>query len=323
MRKRLATCLAVTALIVSGCGGSSGDSGSGSANGTSEGSGGPKQVLFVTVLLADANWAQVNSCFSDAANKYGYQASIIAPSTESNDVPHSLQLIEQAIAQKPDALVVVPLDAPAYSSVLQKAKAAHIPVFALGLDAEKPDLRVAARITDFEKFGAEGADLMAKATDGKATIGVTISAPNLQNQTVATKAFKQRIQDKYPGMKVVADVYNTTDLTKGAEVLRGMYLAHPDINAVWSPDGRGGIDAAQGARALRKKPGEITIIGSDHLPQVVADLKSGWEYASPNFVSCNWGTYTVDAIREYFQSGHVAKPLVDVPSVVWTQKKPE
>lgn len=320
----LALALALASSALAACGGSSSSSSkAGSTTIAPAASSGKKRIIFVTVLLADANWAAVNACFSDQAAKYGYLASIVAPSTETNDVPHSVQLISEAIAQHPDMLVVVPLDPPAYDNVLQQAKSARVPVIAMGIDTHTPAERVAGVITDFNQFGQQGADLMAKATGGHATIGVTISAPDVANQVTAVKAFEQRIKQKYPGMKVVTEVYNTTDFTKGAATLRNMLTAYPNINAVWSPDGRGGIDAANAARALGKKPGQITIIGSDHLPQVVTDLQAKWEYASPNFVSCNWGKYAVDAAHQYFTTGTVVPKVQLVPNIIWTQQHPQ
>ncbi len=192
----------------------------------------------------------------------------------------------------------------------------------MGIDSSKPDKRVGFVGTDFAAFGREGADLLAKATGEKAVIGITSAGPDVQPHVVAIKAFKEQIKAKYPNMKVVQEVFNPTDYVKGAEILRGMLVGHSDITAVWSPDGRGGIDAAAAARQLRKKPGDITIIGSDHLPQVSADLKSGWQYASPNFVSCNWGKFAVDAMDEYFKTGTVAKNVNYVPNVIWTKDNP-
>lgn len=324
----VALAVGVVSIVIAACGSSSSSNSSGAkvgstSLGATKASGGKKRIVFVTVLLADANWAGVNACFSDEAAKYGYLASIVAPSTETNDVPHSVQLISEAISQHPDALVVVPLDPPAYDNVLQQAKAAHVPVIAMGLDTHTPDERVAAVITDFNKFGQQGADLLAKATGGHATIGVSITAPDVANQVTAVKAFKQRIAQKYPGMKVVTEIYNTTDFTQGTEKYRSMFTAYPNINAVWSPDGRGGIDAANAARELGKKPGQITIIGADHLPQVISDLQSKWEYASSNFVSCNWGKYAVDAAHQYFTKGKVTPQVQLVPNIIWTQKHPQ
>ena len=52
---------------------------------------------------------------------------------------------------------------------------------------------------------------------------------------------------------------------------------------------------------MGKQPGDITIIGADHLPKVADDLAKGWQYASIAFVGCGWGEGTVNALDAHFK----------------------
>ena len=282
---------------------------------------GRKKITFVTVLLADANWSAVNSCFNDRAVELGYSPSIIAPSSEKNDIPGMLDLIEQAVISKPDALVVVPLNPPSFNEVLAKAKDAEVPVFTMTFDSEKPEDRIAFVGTDFGGVGRQGADVLAGAMGEKAVIGVLSAGADVAPHVIAIDEFKRYIGEKYPNMKVVAEDFIPIDYVKAAEIARGMILAHPDINAFWSPDGRGGIAAANAMRDLNRR-GDFTIVGADHLPQVVADLEAKDQFASVNFVSCNWGRGVVDKIDEYFKTGTVVEPVNYVDNVLWTQENP-
>ncbi len=283
--------------------------------------GGRKKITFVTVLLADANWSSVNSCFNDRAVDLGYLPTIIAPSSEKNDIPGMLDLIEQAIISKPDALVAVPLNPPSFNEVFAKAREAEVPVFTMTFDSEKPEDRIAFVGTDFAGVGRQGADVLAGAMGEKAVIGVLSAGADVAPHVIAIEEFKKYIGEKYPNMKVVAEDFIPIDYVKAAEIARGMILAHPDINAFWSPDGRGGIAAANAMRDLKRR-GDFTIVGADHLPQVTADLITKDQFASVNFVSCNWGRGIVDKIDEYFKTGKVVETVNYVDNVLWTQENP-
>lgn len=100
-----------------------------------------------------------------------------------------------------------------------------------------------------------------------------------------------------------------------------MLVAHPEINVIYSPDGLGGIAGALAARDLRKQPGDIIIVGSDHLPQVKADIEAGWETASLALVSCNWGKGVLDAFEQYF-NGTLTNNVIVTPAVLYNKDNP-
>src|SRR6266550_2265488 len=165
---RLPAALVSIAVLVAGCGGSSTTSGGGSATAG-------KKITFVTALIADANWASVNTCFTDHAKQLGMVPTLIAPPNETASNPGMVSLTEQAITTKPDGLVVVPLVAAAFDTVLDKAKSDKIPVVSIILDTSRPDQRIALVFTDPASYGTQGADIVGDAAKGKGNIGILYS----------------------------------------------------------------------------------------------------------------------------------------------------
>jgi ABC-type sugar transport system substrate-binding protein len=139
--------------------------------------------------------------------------------------------------------------------------------------------------------------------------------------------FRKVIAEKYPDMTIVGDDTilspgGNRDLVKTTEIARGFLVAHPEVDTIWSPDGQGGIAAAGAARDLGKQPGEITIIGADHLPKVADDLAKGWEYASIAFVGCGWGNGTVDALDGFFKGTLTEGATIYTENTIYNKENP-
>ena len=285
------------------------------------------KITFVAPLLADANWSGLNACVVSKSAELGYDLTMVAPINETASTADMVSLTEQAIAAGAQGLIVVPLVAASWDNVLASAKTKNIPVIAMGVDTSTPDQRNAFVGTDFKAYGAQSADLIAKAKP-KATVGILYSGPETTNQVDAIKVFRQTIKDKYPDIKIVGDDTilspgGNRDLVKTTEIARGFMVAHPEVDTIWSPDGQGGIAAAGAARDLGKKPGDITIIGADHLPKVSEDLKAGWEYASIAFVECHgWGEGSVVALDQHFKGTLKEGSTIYTTPAVFTKENP-
>jgi ABC-type sugar transport system substrate-binding protein len=286
-----------------------------------------KKITFVAPLLADANWSGLNACVVSKSAELGYDLTMVAPINETASTADMVSLTEQAIVAGAEGLIVVPLVAASWDNVLASAKSKNIPVIAMGVDTSKPDQRNAFVGTDFAAYGQQSAELVAKAKP-KAVVGILYSGPETTNQVTAIKVFRKVIADKYPDIKVVGDDTilspgGNRDLVKTTEIARGFMVAHPEVDTLWSPDGQGGIAAAGAVRDLGKKPGDITIIGADHLPQVSADLKAGWEYASIAFVECHgWGEGSVIALDQHFKGTLKEGSTIYTIPAVFTKENP-
>jgi galactofuranose transport system substrate-binding protein len=283
-----------------------------------------KKITYVAPLIADANWQGVNTCVQSEADKLGFDVNIVAPINETASTAEMVSLTEQAIAAGAEGLIVVPLVAESWNDVLAKAKEKGIPVIAMGVDTAKPDQRNAFVGTDFDAFGAQAADVVAEATGGKGVIGILYSGPETTNQVQSIKVFRQKVAEKYPDMKIVGDDTiispgGNRDLVKTTEVARSFLTANPEVNTIWSPDGQGGIAAANAAREMGKKAGEITIIGADYLPKVAADIAEGWQYGSIAFVACPWGEGPVQALDAHFKGTLEEGSTIYTPNIVYTK----
>lgn len=279
-----------------------------------------KKVTFVTALLADANWAGGNKCWNDEVTALGFEGTMVAPQGETASNADMVTLTEQAIATKPDAIEIVPLNPTAWDDVLGKVKAAGIPTVALLFEPSSKDLRTAIVLTNNTEYGTAGADLMITATGGTGKVGILWGGPDLANQVEAIKGFKAQIAAKAPGLTVVAEAINIVGGNRSpeaqAEIARGMLVANPEINAIYTPDGGGAVAAVDAAKELNKQPGDIKIIGSDHLPKVADAIATDWMFASVGYPFCAWGKAAVDTMDQIFK-GTLTQTEIVIPSQIY------
>jgi ribose transport system substrate-binding protein len=279
-----------------------------------------KKVTFVTALIADANWAGGNKCWNDQVTALGFEGTMVAPQGETASNADMVTLAEQAIANKPDAIEVVPLNPTAWDDVLGKLKAANIPTVALLFEPSSKDLRTAIVLTNNTEYGTAGADLMITATGGTGKVGILWGGPDLANQVEAIKGFKAQIAAKAPGLSVVAEEINIVGGNRSpeaqAEIARGMLVANPEINAIYTPDGGGAVAAVDAAKELNKQPGDIKIIGSDHLPKVADAIATGYMFASVGYPFCAWGKAAVDTMDQIFK-GTLTQTEIVIPSQIY------
>ena len=96
------------------------------AAGTSAGGTGKKVSIIASVPPTDHGWlGAISKNAKDAAGQYD---DVDFELLQAADADSQAQQIEQAIAKKPDALVVLPQDGAALTPVAQKAETAGIPV---------------------------------------------------------------------------------------------------------------------------------------------------------------------------------------------------
>jgi ribose transport system substrate-binding protein len=299
---------------------------SASAPPSGEASGSGKTLTFISALLADANWAGGNECWLARAEELGYTANIVAPQNETASNADMVALTEQAIAEGPDGIEVVPLVPAAFDDVLGRARDASIPVVALVFDATSPDLRTALVATDNAVYGQTGAELLVEATGGTGKVGILWAGPDVQNQLVAKDAFNEYLAANAPDLEVVAEAIHIVGGNRSpeamAEVARGMLVANPEITAIYTPDGGGAVAAVDAVKELGKQPGEITIIGSDYLPKVADGIRTGYMHASVAYPFCEWGRAAVDALDQAINGTLTESEILLPPTIYNAENNP-
>jgi simple sugar transport system substrate-binding protein len=208
-------------------------------------------------------------------------------STNEYSIEKYVQLIEQAIATKPDGLVVSITDAQALDAVLRKAISLGVPLIAFNT----PDLRdAAARIpyltfvgTDYYQDGKKaGEHALAHAKAGEIPLPKQVLCANADATHGGLVARCQGMTDAMKGAGVKAETLATDwDPARAADILSAYLARNPDVNYIYAVTGDLGPTVRNVCNKMGLHPDlgdkahKVTIIGVDDSPVSLSGVKAG------------------------------------------------
>ena len=146
---------------------------------------------------------------------------------EAADADSQAQQIEQAIADKPDVLVVLPQDGAALTPVAQKAEKAGIRVVNIDRLFTAPDAATATILGDNYQIGVLAATYIADQLKCQGNVVEIQGLAGISVTTDRTKGFTDTLKKKCPGggIKIVASQPGDFNPDKGLTVMENILQA--------------------------------------------------------------------------------------------------
>jgi len=193
------------------------------------------------------------------------------------DVARQIDLVEQMIAQRVDAIVIAPADSKALVAVCKKAQDAGIVVvnidnqFDAAVLADKqakipfvgPDNRKGAR--------AVGETLAKRLKPGD-KVAIIEGAPNAFNAVQRKLGFEDAM--KAGGMQIVSSQSGYWETEKANQVAAAVITEHPDLKAMLCANDSMALGAVAALRAAGKSD-QVLVVGYDNIAAVQQLLKEG------------------------------------------------
>lgn len=234
----------------------------------------PSDLKFITVVKSTAfNWfKRMETGIQEFSKDTGVKAVMQGPSKA--DAALQLQVVEDAIAQKPDALLVVPFKPETLEPALKKALEQGIVVITHeASNAQNVTYDIEA--FDNAAYGRHLMDELAKRMnyEGKYVVFVGSLTSTTHNEWVDAAIAWQK--EKYPKMQFIGTKYETNDdVQKAYQIMKDLLKTHPDIKGV---QGSSAVDVVGAGQAIEEAglAGKIAVVGTS-IPSYAGDLlKSG------------------------------------------------
>ena len=195
-------------------------------------------MKFITVVKSTGfNWfRRMETGVQEYARDTGLQAVQHGPSKA--DAALQLQVIEDAIAQKPQAVLVVPFEVEAVEPVLKKARDQGIVV----VTHEASNIRDQSAVYDVEPFdnaayGRHMMDELAKNMGGRGKYVVFVGSLTSRSHNEWVDAAVSHQKEAYPGMPLAGGRNETSD----DPICRRAVFRVATSNACCWPNGRPAI----------------------------------------------------------------------------------
>jgi ribose transport system substrate-binding protein len=217
-------------------------------------------------------WQAVKAGAEKAAKQYNVKITFEGPESEAM-VDKQIEMIEAALAKNPSAICLAALDSKAAIPLLEKAKAANIPVigFDSGVDSDIP---VATCATDNAAAAAMAADKMAELIGGSGKVGVIVHDQTSRTGIDRRDGFLNRMKEKYPNITVLPVQYGAGDQLKSTDLAKAIIQSNPDIKGFFGANEGSIIGVLNSVKEL-KMEGKISVIGYDSGKQQIAAIKDG------------------------------------------------
>ena len=219
-------------------------------------------------------WQAVKMGAEKASTEFKVKITFEGPENESQ-VDKQIEMLQAALDKKPNAICFAALDSKAAIPLLEKAKAAKIPVigFDSGVDSDIP---VATAATNNIAAAAFAADKMAELIGKEGEVAVIVHDQTSRTGIDRRDGFVNQIKNKYPNIKIVDIQYGGGDQLKSTDLAKAIIQARPNLKGFFGAN-EGSIIGVLNAVKELKKEGKIVVIGYDAGKQQKDAVRSGAE----------------------------------------------
>ena len=284
LRAVLAALALVAALVFAACGDTQDDQSSSSNESTSASSDDNKvdpnaeipqglKTVSIPKQLGNPYEEFEHSGVDEALKELGGSNRISGPTDAG--ASSQIAIINAAVQQKPDAIIIAGNDPNAIAPALKQAAQRGIKV--VGMDSDvAPDARsVFVNQVTTELVGQNQVESIGKQIDYKGEIAILSATANATNQNAWIKVMKETLKKpKYKDMKLVKVAYGDDDDQKSFQETQGLIQAYPNLKGIISPTT---VGVAAAARYLSSSPqkGKIKLTGLGFPNQMRKFVKDG------------------------------------------------
>jgi ribose transport system substrate-binding protein len=260
----------IVALLVSACGGAATPAPEQAASD----SGAKPYIPVISKGFQHLFWQAVRQGSEKAAADFNVDITFEGPETEAQ-VDKQMEMLQTAIDKKPAAICFAAVDSKAAIPLLEKAKAAGIPIigFDSGVDSDIP---VTTAATNNVAAAAMAADKMVELMGGAGEVAIIAHDQTSRTGIDRVDGFTNQVKDKYPDITIVDTQYGGGDQLKSTDLAKAIILAHPEIKGFFGANEGSIIGVLNAVKELGKE-GQIVVIGYDSGQQQMDAVRAGTE----------------------------------------------
>jgi ribose transport system substrate-binding protein len=274
------------------------------------------RIVIVTKALDSEFWQTLKSGAEEAARQHpDIELSVLAPEREIN-IDQQVSILEDQILKKVSALAVVPGGVAEVTPVLDKAKAAGIPVLIVDNDTPWPG-KLCYIGTDNRVGGKLAGDYLVKILAGHGKVAIIRGVLGVSSHDDRVAGFQEAIAQA-PGIQLVTIQPANSERSLGLTVMENLLTSHPELNAVFVTNDQMALGAMEGV-AAQHLTGKIFVVGFDAGKEAVRAVKSGAISAVIAQYPANMGKQAVETAIKAIQGQPVPK-VIDTGTALVTKE---
>jgi ribose transport system substrate-binding protein len=235
---------------------------------------GPKtiDITVVTKALDSEWWQRVKAGAEDAAKANPQvRLAVLAPEREVN-IDQQVSILEDQITKRVSALAVAPTGTAELIPVLDRARAANIPVIIFDTDINWASKLVYVG-SDNRHAGHIAGDYISKLVGGKGKVAVIRGILGVPTHEDRLAGFQEAIRAA-PGIQCVAVQPANSERALAMSVMENLLTTYPDLAAIFATNDQMALGAVE-AIAARNLTGKVAVVGIDATREAVRAVQAG------------------------------------------------
>jgi ribose transport system substrate-binding protein len=230
--------------------------------------------------------------------------------TSADNAPQQTGLVEEALKQKPDAVLFTPVDVKALVPAATKITAAGIPLINVG-DRLAGSTATAFVGTDDQGVALATARTLFQAMGGKGNLVILEGPPNIPTAPARLEGFKAALKE-FPDIKVILSKNANYARPSASDLMKATLRSTPQIDGILAANDAMAFGAVEALKAANKK---ALVVGINGSKEAVDYIKSGDMLASGDYSGQPEGCVAAEVALRVLRKEEAPKEIV-VKSVV-------
>ncbi|HEX2829384.1 MAG TPA: sugar ABC transporter substrate-binding protein [Burkholderiales bacterium] len=222
-----------------------------------------------------------------------------------DDVEEQIALIDQAIATKPDAIVLVPVHPTKINGALTRIVDAGIPLFGMlnEFNEPKPFVYVGA---DDVAIGVDIASYLYRHLGGRGDVVILEGASHSVTSRARVEGFRKALET-FPGIRIAATICGDYLRDPAERATKALLATGATFDAVLTAND----DMALGAlRALDAAGRKCAVVGVNAIPEAVAAIREGRLLATADFNALAISELATEAAIRHLEGEKLPKEII-------------
>jgi ribose transport system substrate-binding protein len=259
----LATCLALLALPVAGCGDDDDGGGGEGAEGAN--------ITLVQGVKGDEFYITMGCGAEEAARKAGVNLEITGPDKFAADA--QIPVLNGVAAQSPDAILIAPTDTKALFAPIQQAAETGAKIILVDTTLENPEVAESQIASNNPEGGRLAGEELIKLIGGEGKVMVENVNPGISTTDQRQQGFEEAIEGE-PDVEYLGTQFHDDEPARAASQVKAQLAKDPDLKGIFATNIFGSEGAANGLREAGKL-GDVKLVGFDAGPAQVEQLQEG------------------------------------------------
>ncbi len=233
-------------------------------------------IGFIPMTLSNEYFITMVNAAQQEADKLGIEL-LVQAGQRHGSAQEQMQIMENMITRRVDAICIVPSSSQGLIPVLRKAERAKIPVINLDTKFDAEALKAAGLkpipfIGTDNYYGAEIAGWFALSLlGGEGDVAILTGVSGQQNAADRRNGFYD-IVSKEEGINIVAEQTANWEVEQGYNVTQNILQANPELKLIFASNDNMGLGAR---RAIDEAKKEVIVIGYDAISAALDGVKAG------------------------------------------------